>query len=127
MLRITDSLRCSKRRWISPSKSTAWTRTFPGEEIYGLTSQIRRAAVSVPSNIAEGYARRTTKELIQFVGVAEGSLAEVHTQLTIARRLEYAVGRDAEKLDMLIEECQRMLNAMQMTLRERVRNGTARR
>jgi four helix bundle protein len=83
--------------------------------------------VSVPSNIAEGYARRTTKELIQFVGVAEGSLAEVHTQLTIARRLEYAVGPDAEKLDMLIEECQRMLNAMQMTLRERVRNGTARR
>src|SRR5688500_7611293 len=95
------------------------TRSFPREEVYGLTSQIRRAAVSVPSNIAEGYARRTTKELVQFVGVAEGSLAELHTQLTIARRLEYVNGAAAEQVGVLVVECQRMLNSMQVTLRER--------
>jgi len=103
------------------------TKIFPREELYGLTSQLRRAAVSVPSNIAEGYARRTTKELVQFVGVAEGSLAELHTQLTIARRLGYVGGPEVERVDLLVTECQRMLNAMQMTLRERIRNGTARR
>lgn len=66
------------------------SRFFPGEERYGLTSQIRRAAVSIPSNIAEGAARRNTKEFIQFLYVALGSLAEVETQVMIAIRLNYA-------------------------------------
>jgi four helix bundle protein len=64
---------------------------------------------------------------MQFVGVAEGSLAELHTQLTIARRLEYVSESEAKRVDLLVVECQRMLNAMQLTLRERIRNGTARR
>jgi len=60
------------------------TAQFPAEEKFGLTSQMRRAAVSIPSNIAEGQARRTTGDYIRFVSTAEGSLAELDTQLTIA-------------------------------------------
>jgi four helix bundle protein len=63
------------------------TQTFPQDERFGLTSQIRRAAVSVPSNIAEGQARHTTREFIHFVSTAEGSIAEVDTQLVIAIEL----------------------------------------
>lgn len=65
------------------------TKTFPNSEIYGLTSQIRRAAVSVPSNIAEGHTRRHTAEFKQFLFIALGSLAEVETQLVIAGELGY--------------------------------------
>ena len=68
----------------------ALTKGFPKEEIYGLTSQIRRAAVSIPSNIAEGAARNSTKEFIQFLYIALGSAAESETQLLIAERLGYA-------------------------------------
>ena len=63
------------------------TRTFLREEIYGLTSQIRRASVSIPSNIAEGHARASTKEYHHHVSIARGSLAELETQLLIAERL----------------------------------------
>ena len=63
------------------------TKSFPKEEIYGLTNQIRRAAVSVPSNIAEGSARQGNKEFIQFLYIALGSLTELETQLIIARNL----------------------------------------
>ncbi len=62
---------------------------FPSSELYGLTSQIRRAAVSIPSNIAEGAARKGDKELIQFISIALGSLAEIETQYFIAVRLNY--------------------------------------
>src|ERR1700737_2650394 len=65
------------------------TRTFPKEEMYGLTSQIRRAAVSIPSNIAEGQARLTVGEFRQFLGMARGSLAELDTQLVISQQLGY--------------------------------------
>ncbi len=65
------------------------TKGFPKEERYGLTSQIRRAAVSIPSNIAEGQARPTRGEFIQFLGHAKGSLAELETQLLIAENLDY--------------------------------------
>lgn len=65
------------------------TKTFPKEEIYGLTNQIRRSAVSVPSNIAEGSARQSDKEFIQFLYIAMGSLVEVETQLIIAQNLSY--------------------------------------
>ncbi|MBL8792363.1 MAG: four helix bundle protein [Planctomycetia bacterium] len=65
------------------------TRAFPREERYGLTSQIRRAAVSIPSNIAEGQARLTPGEFRQFLGIAKGSLAELDTQLIIAEKLGY--------------------------------------
>src|ERR1035438_9756760 len=74
---------------------------FPKSELYGLTSQIRRAAVSVPSNIAEGHSRASTKEYLNHLSMAQGSLAEVQTQLEIAKRLGYLVER---QLDPILEE-----------------------
>jgi four helix bundle protein len=68
------------------------TKTFPKEEIYGLTSQIRRSAVSIPSNIAEGAARNSKKEFLQFLYFSLGSIAELETQLIISQRLEYLDG-----------------------------------
>lgn len=65
------------------------TAAFPDHEKYGLTSQIRRAAVSIPSNIAEGSARRNSKELIQFLYISLGSVAEIETQLILSKRLNY--------------------------------------
>ena len=65
------------------------TQSFPKEELYGLTNQVRRSAVSIPSNIAEGCARQTTKETIQFLHIALGSVAELETQLIIANELSY--------------------------------------
>ncbi len=67
----------------------ALTSTFPTHENYGLTSQIRRSAVSVPSNIAEGCARLSDREFLHFLGIARGSLSELETQLIIARELGY--------------------------------------
>ena len=88
------------------------TKSFPKEELYGLTSQVRRAAISIPSNIAEGHARNSTAEYKNFLSIARGSLAEVETQLLIARRLGYI---NAEKLDQLISlqmEVNKMTNAL---------------
>ena len=65
------------------------TKDFPKEEVFGLASQLRRAAVTVPSNIAEGAARAGRKEFVQFLSVARGSLAEIETQLLIAEQLGY--------------------------------------
>jgi len=65
------------------------TRRFPREELYGLTSQVRRAAVSIPSNLSEGAARRSPKEFVNFLSISLGSLAELETQLLIAQRLGY--------------------------------------
>ena len=65
------------------------TAGFPKEELYGLTSQLRRAAVSIPSNIAEGQGRRTTGDFQRFLAIANGSLREVETQILIAKRLNY--------------------------------------
>lgn len=66
------------------------TQSFPKEELYGLVSQIRRSAISIPSNISEGCARQTAKETIQFLHIALGSVAELETQLIISRELNYA-------------------------------------
>jgi four helix bundle protein len=67
----------------------ALTKSFPSAELYGLTGQLRRAAVSIPSNLAEGATRKNTKEFIQFLYIAKGSLSEIETQLMIAERLKY--------------------------------------
>src|SRR5262245_7832711 len=92
------------------------TQKFPSEEKFGLTSQMRRAAVSIPSNIAEGQARRGSREFIQFIAQAEGSLAEVDTQLTLATDLGYAAQSQTSEAVQLIEELRRMLNALRRKL-----------
>jgi len=88
------------------------TENFPKREWYGITSQIRRAAVSVPSNIAEGQGRLTKGEFIQFLGHARGSLQEMRTQLEIAADLEYLSTTDLQTLDNRAEKVSRMLNGL---------------
>jgi four helix bundle protein len=92
------------------------TRTFPKEELYGLTSQIRRASVSIPSNIAEGQARRSTAEFLNFLSIAQGSRAEVETQTLIALRLGYVTRNQIAEILALLDEISRMLNALKAKL-----------
>jgi four helix bundle protein len=88
------------------------TRRFPKDEIYGLTSQMRRAAVSVPSHIAEGKGRYSQKEFVQFLYHARGYLLELETQLSIARDLEYVDVPVFESLESDTEELGRILNGL---------------
>ncbi|MBS1624911.1 MAG: four helix bundle protein [Bacteroidetes bacterium] len=85
--------------------------TFPSDERFGLTSQIRRAAVSIASNIAEGSGRNTDGEFIQFLGIANGSSFELTTQLMIAVELEIANSDSADKILKELDETQKMLYA----------------
>jgi four helix bundle protein len=86
------------------------TRTFPREEIYGLTSQMRRAAVSIPSNLAEGAARTGRKEFAQFLSIAKGSLSELETQLLISVELGYL--EQTHGVFQLVEEVSRLLSGL---------------
>ena len=95
------------------------TRDFPQDEKWGLVSQMRRAAVSIPSNIAEGQARRTTKDFIQFISIAEGSVAEVDTQLIIAYELGYCDRSIVEPIAEMLEELRKMLNSLRRKLSEK--------
>lgn len=88
------------------------TADFPKEEQYGLVSQIRRAAVSIPSNIAEGQYRGTRKDYVQFLRIAYGSAAELETQLEIARRLSFGVASDRDALEACLQEVMRMLGTI---------------
>jgi four helix bundle protein len=96
------------------------TRTFPPDERFGLTSQMRRASVSIPSNIAEGQARRTTGEFIQFLSHAQGSVAELDTQLVLAVELGFCGSADVAKASDLVIEVKKMLNALRKALRKAV-------
>lgn len=88
------------------------TEKFPSKEIYGLTSQIRRAAVSVPSNIAEGAARQTKKEFVNFLHIAQGSLSELDTQIELANRLGYLTDKTRTNLDSQMEQIDKMLTGL---------------
>jgi four helix bundle protein len=90
---------------------------FPKEEIFGLVSQIRRSAVSVPSNIAEGHARTSRKEFQYFLSNARGSLAELETQLTIAHQLAYIDGTGINQLLDRLGEVGRILNGLLTALK----------
>ena len=95
------------------------TRSFPKEERYGLTSQLRRAAVSVPSNIAEGYGRKTTGEYIQALYIAYGSNCEMETQVLLSGDLKYIREEDSEKLKQGVGDVERMLKGLIKSLTEK--------
>ena len=92
------------------------TLKLPESERFGLISQLRRAAVSVPSNIAEGYSRMTTKEYINFLSIARGSNAELETQLLICKRLNYLSDSDLSLAFPLLKEIGKMISAIINTL-----------
>ncbi len=81
-------------------------------EIYGLTSQLRRCAISIPSNIAEGYGRHSTQDYIRFLQIATGSLYELQTQVEISMNLEYLGQSEAERIYSLSREMERMLSSL---------------
>ena len=94
------------------------TKVFPKEEMFGLTNQLRRASVSIASNIAEGQGRLTTGEFLHFLGMARGSLQEVDTQLEIAKREGYADAKSLSSAQELVAEVSRILNAVIANLRK---------
>lgn len=97
-----------------------YTETFPKHESYGVTSQVRRAVVSIPSNIAEGHARKYTREYVRHLSIAQGSLVEVETQLEIAARLGYL---EVDQLKQALDDADslgRQLSALRNTLAEKL-------
>lgn len=94
------------------------TSTFPKDEIYGLTSQIRRASVSIASNIAEGAARNSTKEFLHFISITKGSLAEIETQLLLSERRNYLASESLNDLLKQTDEISRMLTGLRRKLQE---------
>jgi four helix bundle protein len=104
-------------------KIYAHTRAFPKEEIYGLTSQMRRSAVSVPSNIAEGKGRSTDRDRAVFFCHARGSLLELETQILIAEHLDFLFPLEAEKLLADSAQLGRMLNALITSLKNPEASG----
>ena len=96
------------------------TKHFPREELYALTSQIRRAAVSVQSNIAEGQGRRTTSDFLRHLSIAYGSLREVETQAMIAQRLKYVAGANVKSVIDRVGDVGRLLNGLMSALEKRI-------
>jgi four helix bundle protein len=96
------------------------TDSFPKSEIYGLTSQIRRAAVSIPSNLAEGHGRTSTKEFLHFIAIAYGSTCELETQILLSHRLKYINMGDLETISALLTETNKTIRGLQKAIRERM-------
>jgi len=111
------------QRAVELALSISTTKAFPKEELFGLTSQLRRAAVSIPSNIAEGKSRITPGEFKQFLGISRGSTAETQTQLILARRLQLAPTELLDRSEALIVEVHKMLNALILTLEPNCKSG----
>jgi len=89
-----------------------WTRSLPNDEVYGLISQIRRCAVSIPSNIAEGFGRHATNDYLRFLQISMGSLFELETQIEISRNLGYLNKAEFEILDSSCREIERMISSL---------------
>lgn len=95
--------------------------SFPKEEIYALTSQIRRAACSITLNVAEGFGRNTTKSYVSFLYIAEGSLREVESAVLLSTRLGFVKPKDCEKVNALIEEEMKMFNVLIKKLEDKIK------
>lgn len=102
------------------------TKSFPADERFGLTNQLRRAAVSIPSNIAECKGRLTAGALVQFLGIARGSTLELHTQLELAESLGFGAPQELDPLITLVGEEIRILNAAIATIRAKIAAGKQR-
>lgn len=96
------------------------TEHFPNKESFGLTSQIRRSSISIPSNIAEGNSRRSSLDYIQFLKIARGSLAELETQIIISQKLKYLDEETYEKLSFVITEIGKMLNSLIRSINQKL-------
>ena len=96
------------------------TKHFPKEELYGLISQIRRAAISVPTNVAEGWGRGTTKNYIQFLEISRGSLYELNTLIIISTNQEYLSSEKCSEIESTINEIGRILNAIITKLENKI-------
>ena len=96
------------------------TKVFPREELFGMTSQIRRAAVSIPANIAEGQGRQHTKEFLNHLSIARGSLKELETHLILSQRVGLLKQQNTEPLLRLADEISRMLTGLRKTLQSRL-------
>src|SRR4030095_10492002 len=102
------------------------TSSFPANEVFTLTQQLRRASISIPSNIAEGHSRHSTRDFLRLLYIACGSLAEVHTQLLIANRLQYSGISETDALVRQIDELGRMLRGLPQSLHRRILRTTRR-
>ena len=96
------------------------TKTFPREELFGLVSQLRRAAVSVPSNIAEGYARGTDREKLHFLRISSGSMSEIETQVMLSLNLGYITQDSYEELSENVTSVWKQLNALISSIKKRL-------
>ena len=95
------------------------TDSFPKSEIYGLTSQIRRCAVFVPSNLAEGHGRTSAKEFLQFIAISFGSICELETQILLSHRLKYINSQDSDTVLALLIETSKTIRGLQKAIKER--------
>ncbi|KKT52685.1 MAG: hypothetical protein VE96_C0010G0006 [candidate division Kazan bacterium GW2011_GWA1_44_22] len=100
------------------------TKTFPVSEQYILTSQINRSAISIPSNIAEGWARHSTKEFINFLYIARGSLAELETQLLLGSDLNYVSSKKLAEIENQLNEINKMLSGIIWKLKSKIPTKT---
>lgn len=96
------------------------TQSFPKEEVFGLTSQMRRCAVSIPSNIAEGHSRNSSGEFKQFLGIAKGSTAELETQLIIATNLNYIKADKSEEINNALTDTRKLISGLIRSLNKDV-------
>ena len=124
MLRGYQALRVWQLSMDLVVESYRVSASFPKHEIYGLTSQLRRAAVSIPANIAEGHGRRHMGECLHHLSIANGSLREFETHVRIASRLQYLTDADLQEILRNAAEVARMLHGLANALRRRRSPGS---